>query len=257
MKQKTKALSRRCCWGLMRGNTVRRHYGAGLGDRPRGSLLIGMQYETTGLDLDAVPGWLAALVMLHQNFFRWTAGPGGLPPRGWPCCSAGCAVSVRAKPKRTELVLSIVFGIAEVLGLSICKLGSWAFVFKIRISSASACSAWPGTRCCSTTRSGAVRPAGHSRTGGENFPQTRFAAWFGHRHRAARRRAHRRGVAAWVAVFWPAPWTGTPGGRSRRCLRGCREMTAHHTVLSTWLHGWLFRLGRALGSVSISACFST
>ena len=24
-----------------------------------------------------------------------------------------------------------------------------------------------------------------------------------------------------------------------------QEMTAHHTVLSTWLHGWLFRLGRA------------
>ena len=34
----------------------------------RADLLIGMQYETTGLDLDAVPGWLAALVMLHQNF---------------------------------------------------------------------------------------------------------------------------------------------------------------------------------------------
>ena len=29
---------------------------------------------------------------------------------------------------------------------------------------------------------------------------------------------------------------------------GAQEMTAHHTVLSTWLHGWLFRLGRALGS---------
>lgn len=29
---------------------------------------------------------------------------------------------------------------------------------------------------------------------------------------------------------------------------GVQEMTAHHTVLSTWLHGWLFRLGRALGS---------
>ena len=24
-----------------------------------------------------------------------------------------------------------------------------------------------------------------------------------------------------------------------------QEMTAHHAVLSTWLHGWLFRLGRA------------
>ena len=66
---------------------------------------------------------------LHQNFplDAWAWGP----------AVAGLAALLywvrrqrTAKPRCAELVLSIVFGVAEVLGLSICKLGSWAFVFK-------------------------------------------------------------------------------------------------------------------------------
>ena len=39
--------------------------------------MIGMQYETTGLDLDAAPGLLVGLVKLHQNFplDAWVWGP--------------------------------------------------------------------------------------------------------------------------------------------------------------------------------------
>ena len=43
----------------------------------RTDLMIGMQYETTGLDLDAAPGLLVGLVKLHQNFplDAWAWGP--------------------------------------------------------------------------------------------------------------------------------------------------------------------------------------
>ena len=51
----------------------------------------------------------------------------------------------------------------------------------------------------------------------------------------------------WVAVFWPGSVDWDSWGQISQVL-GVQEMTAHHTVLSTWLHGWLFRLGRALGS---------
>lgn len=129
MKQKAKSIVTALLLGVLCAVTLSAVITVPDWETARADLLIGMQYETTGLDLDAVPGWLTALVMLHQNFplDGWAWGP----------AAAGLAVLLcwvrgqrEAKPKRTELVLSIVFGIAEVLGLSICKLGSWAFVFK-------------------------------------------------------------------------------------------------------------------------------
>lgn len=48
-------------------------------------------------------------------------------------------------------------------------------------------------------------------------------------------------------MFWPGSVDWDSWGQISQVL-GVQEMTAHHTVLSTWLHGWLFRLGRALGS---------
>lgn len=48
-------------------------------------------------------------------------------------------------------------------------------------------------------------------------------------------------------MFWPGSVDWGSWGQISQVL-GVQEMTAHHTVLSTWLHGWLFRLGRALGS---------
>ena len=213
----------------------------------RADLLIGMQYETTGLDLDAVPGWLAALVMLHQNFplDGWAWGP----------AAAGLAVLLcwvrgqrEAKPKRTELVLSIVFGIAEVLGLSICKLGSWAFVFKnpYQLCVGVLCMAGYAVLFYHAVW-GLYALLGRSRTGGENFPQTRFAAWFAKAPGRASSLLIGAAWLPWVAVFWPGSVDWDSWGQISQVL-GVQEMTAHHTVLSTWLHGWLFRLGRALGS---------
>lgn len=88
MKQKTKSIVTALLLGVLCAVTLSAVITVPDWETARADLLIGMQYETTGLDLDAVPGWLAALVMLHQNF----------PLDGWPCCSAGCAVSVRRNP---------------------------------------------------------------------------------------------------------------------------------------------------------------
>ena len=241
-------MSRRCCWGDLCAVTLSAVITVPDWETARADLLIGMQYETTGLDLDAVPGWLAALVMLHQNFplDGWAWGP----------AAAGLAVLLcwvrgqrEAKPKRTELVLSIVFGIAEVLGLSICKLGSWAFVFKNSVSALR-------RRVLHGRVRGAVLPRGlgactpcWAAAGRAGRTSRRPASQRGSpRHRAARRRCSsaRRGCRG-SPCSGLAPWTGTPGGQISQVL-GVQEMTAHHTVLSTWLHGWLFRLGRALGS---------
>ena len=129
MKQKTKEIVTALLLGIFCALTLSAVVTVADAETARADLMIGMQYETTGLDLDAAPGWLVGLVKLHQNFplDGWAWGP----------AAAGLAALLywvrrqhSAKPKRVELVLSILFGIAEVLGLSICKLESWAFVFK-------------------------------------------------------------------------------------------------------------------------------
>lgn len=247
MKQKTKSIVTALLLGVLCAVTLSAVITVPDWETARADLLIGMQYETTGLDLDAVPGWLAALVMLHQNFplDGWAWGP----------AAAGLAVLLcwvrgqrEAKPKRTELVLSIVFGIAEVLGLSICKLGSWAFVFKnpYQLCVGVLCMAGYAVLFYHAV-SGLYALLGRSRTGGENFPQTRFAAWFAKAPGRASSLLIGAAWLPWVAVFWPGSVDWDSWGQISQVL-GVQEMTAHHTVLSTWLHGWLFRLGRALGS---------
>lgn len=247
MKQKTKSIVTALLLGVLCAVTLSAVITVPDWETARADLLIGMQYETTGLDLDAVPGWLAALVMLHQNFplDGWAWGP----------AAAGLAVLLcwvrgqrEAKPKRTELVLSIVFGIAEVLGLSICKLGSWAFVFKnpYQLCVGVLCMAGYAVLFYHAVW-GLYALLGRSRTGGEDFPQTRFAAWFAKAPGRASSLLIGAAWLPWVAVFWPGSVDWDSWGQISQVL-GVQEMTAHHTVLSTWLHGWLFRLGRALGS---------
>lgn len=247
MKQKTKSIVTALLLGVLCAVTLSAVITVPDWEIARADLLIGMQYETTGLDLDAVPGWLAALVMLHQNFplDGWAWGP----------AAAGLAVLLcwvrgqrEAKPKRTELVLSIVFGIAEVLGLSICKLGSWAFVFKnpYQLCVGVLCMAGYAVLFYHAVW-GLYALLGRSRTGGEDSPQTRFAAWFAKAPGRASSLLIGAAWLPWVAVFWPGSVDWDSWGQISQVL-GVQEMTAHHTVLSTWLHGWLFRLGRALGS---------
>lgn len=247
MKQKTKSIVTALLLGILCAVTLSAVITVPDWETARTDLLIGMQYETTGLDLDAVPGWLAALVMLHQNFplDGWAWGPAAAGLAVLLCWVRG---QCEAKPKRTELVLSIVFGIAEVLGLSICKLGSWAFVFKnpYQLCVGVLCMAGYAVLFYHAVW-GLYALLGRGRTGGEDFPQTRFAAWFAKAPGRASSLLIGAAWLPWVAVFWPGSVDWDSWGQISQVL-GVQEMTAHHTVLSTWLHGWLFRLGRALGS---------
>ena len=226
MKQKAKSIVTALLLGVLCAVTLSAVITVPDWETARADLLIGMQYETTGLDLDAVPGWLTALVMLHQNFplDGWAWGP----------AAAGLAVLLcwvrgqrEAKPKRTELVLSIVFGIAEVLGLSICKLGSWAFVFKnpYQLCVGVLCMAGYAVLFYHAVW-GLYALLGRSRTGVEDFPQTRFAAWF----TKAPGRASSLLIGAawlpWVAVFWPGSVDWDSWGQISQVL-GVQEMTAH------------------------------
>lgn len=254
MKQKTKSIVTALLLGVLCAVTLSAVITVPDWETARADLLIGMQYETTDLDLDAVPGWLAALVMLHQNFplDGWAWGP----------AAAGLAVLLcwvrgqqEAKPERAERVLSIVFGIAEVLGLSICKLGSWAFVFKnpYQLCVGVLCMAGYAVLFYHAVW-GLYALLGRSRAEGEDFPQTRFAAWFAKAPGRASSLLIGAAWLPWVAVFWPGSVDWDSWGQISQVL-GAQEMTAHHTVLSTWLHGWLFRLGRALGSDNLGVFF--
>ena len=77
MKQKAKSIVTALLLGVLCAVTLSAVITVPDWETARADLLIGMQYETTGLDLDAVPGWLTALVMLHQNFplDGWAWGP--------------------------------------------------------------------------------------------------------------------------------------------------------------------------------------
>lgn len=278
MKQKTKQI----LWALLLGILCTLALSAVItvadADTARADLMIGMQYETTELALDfgegypvgedkldqsfpmgswvwrgAAPDVLVGLVMLHQNFplDGWAWGP----------TAAGLAALLywvrrqrAARPKRAELALSIIFGIVEVLGLSICKLGSWAFVFKnpYQLLVSAVCMAGYGVLFYHAVW-GLYALLGR-RHGAEDAPQGRFARWYA--KAPGRASSLLIGVAwlPWVAVFWPGSVDWDSWGQISQIL-GKQEMTAHHTVLSTWLHGWLFLAGRALGSDNLGVFF--
>lgn len=253
MKQKTKDIIGALLLGLLCTLALSAVITVADTETARTDLMIGMQYETTGLDLDAAPGLLVGLVKLHQNFplDAWAWGP----------AAAGLAALLywvrrqrTAKPRCAELVLSIVFGVAEVLGLSICKLGSWAFVFKnpYQVFVGAVCMAGYGVLFYHAVW-GLYALLGRP-GGAEAEPENRFARRFA---RAPGRTSSLLIGAAWlpwVAVFWPGSVDWDSWGQISQVI-GKQEMTAHHTVLSTWLHGWLFQLGRILGSDNLGVFF--
>ena len=97
MKQKTKDIIGTLLLGLLCTLALSAVITVADTETARTDLMIGMQYETTGLDLDAAPGLLLWLVKLHQNF-PLDAWAWGLRWRGWPRCSTGCAASARPSP---------------------------------------------------------------------------------------------------------------------------------------------------------------
>lgn len=253
MKRKTKEFVTALLLGILCALTLSAVITVADAETARTDLMIGMQYETTGLDYDSAPTFLTALVRLHQNF----------PLDGWAWGPAAAGLAAlfywvrrqhAAKPKRAELALSIFFGIAEVLGLSICKLESWAFVFK------NAYQFCVGTFCMVGYAVlfyhavlGLYALLGRKKTE-EAAPVSRFASWFSKAPGRASSMLIGASWLPWVAVFWPGSVDWDSWGQISQVI-GKQEMTAHHTVLSTWLHGWLFQLGRALGSDNLGVFF--
>lgn len=202
--------------------------------------------DTTLIDITRAPGFLVALVKLHQNF--------PLDSWGWGVCAVALACLLyrirkyRAeRPSRKVLFLAAGFGVVQTFGLSICKLGNWNFVLQnpYQMFVAFLCMAGYGTlfyhglwglyhllRC-------PMEPSPK--------PQNRWAAAFA---------AHPGRISAiilwaawlpWMVIFWPGSVDWDSYGQICQ-MTGSAEMTAHHTVLSTWLHGWCFWAGRFLGS---------
>ena len=97
MKQKTKDIIGALLLGLLCTLALSAVITVADTETARTDLMIGMQYETTGLDLDAAPGLLLGLSSCTRTS-RWTPGLGGLRRRGWPRCSTGCAASARPSP---------------------------------------------------------------------------------------------------------------------------------------------------------------
>ena len=106
MKQKTKDIIRALLLGLLCTLALSAVITVADTETARTDLMIGMQYETTGLDLDAAPGLLVGLVKLHQNFSldAWAWGPAAT---GLAALLYWVRRQRTAKPRCAELVLSI------------------------------------------------------------------------------------------------------------------------------------------------------
>lgn len=202
--------------------------------------------DTTVIDVADMPAVLLGLVNLHQNF--------PLDSWGWGVCAAALACLLhqirkyrKDRPSRKVIALAAGFGFVQTLGLSICKLGNWNFVLQnpYQMFVALICTAGYGTlfyHALWGLYHFLQRPVEQSQK-----PQNRLASAF------ASHPGRSSALAIWVAwlpwmlVFWPGSVDWDSYGQICQ-MTGSAEMTAHHTVLSTWLHGWCFWAGRFLGS---------
>lgn len=202
--------------------------------------------DTTSIDVAGIPSILLGLVNLHQNF--------PLDSWGWGVCAAALTCLLhkirqyqKDRPSRKVMVLAAGFGFVQTLGLSICKLGNWNFVLQnpYQMFVALLCTAGYGMlffHALWGMYHFLQRPMEKSRR-----PQNRLASAF------AAYPGRISALAIWVAwlpwmlVFWPGSVDWDSYGQICQ-MTGSAEMTAHHTVLSTWVHGWCFWIGRLLGS---------
>lgn len=210
-------------------------------------LVFGMNYDSTAISLDGASKVLVLLTKLHQN----------LPLDGWAWSVGAAALMLlfrklhaypQEKPGLVVTVLSALFAVIQVLGLSICKLDSWAFVSENFYQNILAL-------CC---MAGYAILFYHA-VWGLFLALRRIAAYRGRPsgNPLAKTFARNPGrvSAALILLGW-LPWVVAclPGSvdwdsHTQICqVLGSMEMTAHHTVLSTWLHGGLVQAGRLFGS---------
>lgn len=217
-------------------------------------LKYGMNYDSTPISLEGASKILVVLTKLQQNFpldsWAWSVGAVAL---------AFLLYHLRQyntqKPGVPMGILSLCFGVIQVLGLSICKLDSWAFVsdnfYQLLLA-----------LFCMLGYAGLfyhavwglyvwLQRAGNGRL---RQPRSKLAMAFD--------RYPGRVAAALILLGW-TPWVLAclPGSvdwdsHTQICqVLGSMEMTDHHTVLSTWLHGGCLWLGRMLGSDNLGVFF--
>ena len=82
MKQKTKQILCALLLGLLCVLALSAVITVADAETARADLMIGMQYETTGLALESAPAFLVGLIKLHQNFpldgWAWSPAAAGL-----------------------------------------------------------------------------------------------------------------------------------------------------------------------------------
>lgn len=217
-------------------------------------LKFGMGYDSTAITLDGVSKVLVFLVKLRQN----------LPLDGWSW-SVGAAVLAflfhalwkqkAAKPGKGIFGLSVLFAVVQVLGLSICKLDSWAFVSEntYQMLLSLACMVGYGILFYHAVwgfylllmRSASYR---------SDMPKGRFARAFDKAPAKISSFLILLGWVPWVVACLPGSVDWDSHTQICQAL-GTMEMTAHHTVLSTWFHGACVGLGRMLGSDNLGVFF--
>ena len=236
-----------CLWGIVCTATLSVNVVVADAGQAGLDLKFGMNYDSTSIGIDNASKLLVFFTKLQQNFpldsWAWSVGAAAL---------AFLLYHLRArqaeKPGKPVLLLSLVFGVVQVLGLSICKLDSWAFVsdnaYQLLVSAfcvvGYAALFYYGVWGLYVL----LQKAGKSQL---FRPKGRFAAWFAN---------HPGGASALLILLGWVPWVIAclPGSvdwdsHTQICqVLGSMEMTDHHTVLSTWLHGGCLMIGRALGS---------
>lgn len=217
-------------------------------------LKFGMEYDSTAITLDGVSKILVFLVKLRQN----------LPLDGWSWSVGAAALAflfhtlwkqINCKPGKGILALSALFAVVEVLGLSICKLDSWAFVSE---------NAYQATLSllCMVGYGGLFYHAvwgfyclvDHTARQPSGAPRHRLAAAFVKAPASVSTGLILLGWSPWVLACLPGSVDWDSHTQICQAL-GSMEMTAHHTVLSTWLHGACVALGRMLGSDNLGVFF--
>lgn len=210
-------------------------------------LKFGMGYDSTAISLDGASKLLVVLVKLRQN----------LPPDSWSWSVGAAALAFllynlwrhkEERPGKGVAFLSAVFGVVQVLGLSICKLDSWAFVSEnfYQMLLALCCMAGYGILFYHAVWGFflALRRVAAYR---EKTPGNSLAKAFAKNPARISGGLILLGWLPWVLACLPGSVDWDSHTQICQAL-GSMEMTAHHTVLSTWLHGGLVQVGRLFGS---------
>lgn len=237
-------------WGLWCALTLGTRIVVADIERAQEDLAVGM-FDVEPVSLEGAPRLLTFFAKMRQN----------LPQDGWSWAVCALALAVvfyllrkKADKIRPGIVVagfSVVFGVVQVLSLSICKLDSWAFLSENNYQMCLALFCIVGYALLFYHAVWGLfywlDVLGHWDNSLLNSPRSRvtelWQTYTGPISFAA------LGLAwlPWLVVCWPGSVDWDSHTQISQVI-GDMAMTAHHTVLSTWLHGGAVWLGRLLGS---------